>query len=74
MSVPNIFPYFNINYCLIIFFKVSESRLVKCLELGGHKTMLTCVDWSFANQCATCVTASQDGKIKISTLLVNSPA
>ncbi|KAK6633042.1 hypothetical protein RUM43_012785 [Polyplax serrata] len=55
-----------------VIYKVSDTGLIKCLELGGHKTMLTCVDWSFANQCATCVTASQDGKIKVSTLLVNS--
>ena len=40
------------------------------LALKGHKTVTTACDWATANQCCTCVTASTDGKICVSTLLM----
>ena len=44
--------------------------LVKVMDLGGHKTPVVGVDWSTAIDCRMCITGSMDGKVRISTLLV----
>uniref|UniRef100_A0A3P8NQ10 WD repeat-containing protein 91 n=1 Tax=Astatotilapia calliptera TaxID=8154 RepID=A0A3P8NQ10_ASTCA len=46
-----------------------ESALERVLSLGGHKAPVVTVDWCSAVDCGTCLTASMDGKIKLSTLL-----
>ncbi|XP_066567051.1 WD repeat-containing protein 91 isoform X1 [Amia ocellicauda] len=46
-----------------------ESGLESVLPLGGHKAPVVTVDWCTAMDCGTCLTASMDGKIKLSTLL-----
>uniref|UniRef100_A0A8C9WH91 WD repeat-containing protein 91 n=1 Tax=Scleropages formosus TaxID=113540 RepID=A0A8C9WH91_SCLFO len=46
-----------------------ESGLESILSLGGHKAPVVTVDWCSAVDCGTCLTASMDGKIKLSTLL-----
>ncbi|XP_069025176.1 WD repeat-containing protein 91 [Embiotoca jacksoni] len=46
-----------------------EPALDRVLSLGGHKAPVVTVDWSSAVDCGTCLTASMDGKIKLSTLL-----
>ncbi|XP_015217801.2 WD repeat-containing protein 91 [Lepisosteus oculatus] len=46
-----------------------ESSLASVLSLGGHKAPVVTVDWCSAMDCGTCLTASMDGKIKLSTLL-----
>ncbi|XP_056137323.1 WD repeat-containing protein 91 [Lampris incognitus] len=46
-----------------------ESTLESVLSLGGHKAPVVTVDWCSAVDCGTCLTASMDGKIKLSTLL-----
>ncbi|XP_023997078.2 WD repeat-containing protein 91 [Salvelinus sp. IW2-2015] len=47
----------------------SDSGLERVLPLGGHKAPVVTVDWCSAMDCGTCLTASMDGKIKLSTLL-----
>ncbi|XP_056288280.1 WD repeat-containing protein 91 [Pseudoliparis swirei] len=46
-----------------------EPALKSMLSLGGHKAPVVTVDWCSAVDCGTCLTASMDGKIKLSTLL-----
>uniref|UniRef100_A0A3P8YE25 WD repeat-containing protein 91 n=1 Tax=Esox lucius TaxID=8010 RepID=A0A3P8YE25_ESOLU len=46
-----------------------EGGLDSVLPLGGHKAPVVTVDWCSAMDCGTCLTASMDGKIKLSTLL-----
>uniref|UniRef100_A0A7N5ZVN8 WD repeat-containing protein 91 n=1 Tax=Anabas testudineus TaxID=64144 RepID=A0A7N5ZVN8_ANATE len=46
-----------------------EPALESVLLLGGHKAPVVTVDWCSALDCGTCLTASMDGKIKLSTLL-----
>uniref|UniRef100_H3CCZ4 WD repeat-containing protein 91 n=1 Tax=Tetraodon nigroviridis TaxID=99883 RepID=H3CCZ4_TETNG len=46
-----------------------EPALESVLPLGGHKAPVVTVDWCSAVDCGTCLTASMDGKIKLSTLL-----
>ncbi|XP_070780560.1 WD repeat-containing protein 91 [Enoplosus armatus] len=46
-----------------------EPALESVLALGGHKAPVVTVDWCSAVDCGTCLTASMDGKIKLSTLL-----
>ncbi|XP_061149340.1 WD repeat-containing protein 91 [Syngnathus typhle] len=46
-----------------------EPALESLLSLGGHKAPVVTVDWCSALDCGTCLTASMDGKIKLSTLL-----
>ncbi|RVE65460.1 hypothetical protein OJAV_G00116810 [Oryzias javanicus] len=46
-----------------------EPALERVLSLGGHKAPVVTVDWSSALDCGTCLTASMDGKVKLSTLL-----
>ncbi|XP_062268799.1 WD repeat-containing protein 91 isoform X2 [Platichthys flesus] len=46
-----------------------EPALDSVLALGGHKAPVVTVDWCSAVDCGTCLTASMDGKIKLSTLL-----
>ncbi|XP_031731589.1 WD repeat-containing protein 91 [Anarrhichthys ocellatus] len=46
-----------------------EPALESMLSLGGHKAPVVTVDWCSAVDCGTCLTASMDGKIKLSTLL-----
>uniref|UniRef100_A0A8C9ZKC4 WD repeat-containing protein 91 n=1 Tax=Sander lucioperca TaxID=283035 RepID=A0A8C9ZKC4_SANLU len=46
-----------------------EPALESVLSLGGHKAPVVTVDWCSAVDCGTCLTASMDGKIKLSTLL-----
>ncbi|KAL7853260.1 hypothetical protein AOLI_G00201040 [Acnodon oligacanthus] len=50
-----------------------ESGLESVLSLGGHKAPVVTVDWCSAVDCGTCLTASMDGKIKVSTLLAQKP-
>lgn len=46
-----------------------DGGLDTVLPLGGHKAPVVTVDWCTAMDCGTCLTASMDGKIKLSTLL-----
>ncbi|KAM6902231.1 WD repeat-containing protein 91 [Xenentodon cancila] len=46
-----------------------DPALERVLSLGGHKAPVVTVDWCSAVDCGTCLTASMDGKIKMSTLL-----
>uniref|UniRef100_A0A4W6F4P7 WD repeat-containing protein 91 n=1 Tax=Lates calcarifer TaxID=8187 RepID=A0A4W6F4P7_LATCA len=46
-----------------------EQALESVLSLSGHKAPVVTVDWCSAVDCGTCLTASMDGKIKLSTLL-----
>ncbi|XP_019745968.1 WD repeat-containing protein 91 isoform X4 [Hippocampus comes] len=46
-----------------------DPALESLLSLGGHKAPVVTVDWWSALDCGTCLTASMDGKIKLSTLL-----
>uniref|UniRef100_A0A8C5DM60 WD repeat-containing protein 91 n=1 Tax=Gouania willdenowi TaxID=441366 RepID=A0A8C5DM60_GOUWI len=46
-----------------------ETALERVMALGGHKAPVVTVDWCSAVDCGTCLTASMDGKIKLSTLL-----
>lgn len=48
-----------------------EKVLENCLSLGGHRAPVVTVDWSTAMDCGTCLTASMDGKIKLTTLLAH---
>ncbi|KAM9216184.1 WD repeat-containing protein 91 isoform 5-T5 [Dugong dugon] len=48
-----------------------ETVLESCLSLGGHRAPVVTVDWSTAMDCGTCLTASMDGKIKLTTLLAH---
>ncbi|XP_041091420.1 WD repeat-containing protein 91-like isoform X2 [Polyodon spathula] len=50
-----------------------EKGLESVLPLGGHKAPVVTVDWCTAMDCGTCLTASMDGKIKLSTLLAQKP-
>jgi len=50
-------------------YQVSGDGLKPMLDLQGHRSPLVACDWTTANQCATCLSASTDGKIKISTIL-----
>uniref|UniRef100_W5KRE7 WD repeat-containing protein 91 n=1 Tax=Astyanax mexicanus TaxID=7994 RepID=W5KRE7_ASTMX len=50
-----------------------EAGLESVLSLGGHKAPVVTVDWCSAVDCGTCLTASMDGKIKLSTLLAQKP-
>ncbi|XP_029859081.1 WD repeat-containing protein 91-like [Aquila chrysaetos chrysaetos] len=54
-----------------VLFKLNgeEKVLESCLSLGGHRAPVVTVDWSTAMDCGTCLTASMDGKIKLTTLL-----
>uniref|UniRef100_A0A8B9F0M8 WD repeat-containing protein 91 n=1 Tax=Amazona collaria TaxID=241587 RepID=A0A8B9F0M8_9PSIT len=54
-----------------VIFKLNgeEKVLESCLSLGGHRAPVVTVDWSTAMDCGTCLTASMDGKIKLTTLL-----
>ncbi|KAM8973843.1 WD repeat-containing protein 91 [Pelodytes ibericus] len=48
----------------------SDGRSMEsCLSLGGHRAPVVTVDWSSAVECGTCLTASMDGKIRLTTLL-----
>lgn len=51
-------------------FKITNTGLQSVLALKGHKSSPVACDWATANQCCTCVTASVDGKICVSTLLM----
>ncbi|XP_051536887.1 WD repeat-containing protein 91 isoform X2 [Myxocyprinus asiaticus] len=51
----------------------AEAGLESVLSLGGHKAPVVTVDWCTAMDCGTCLTASMDGKIKLSTLLAQKP-
>ncbi|NXX39328.1 WDR91 protein, partial [Tricholaema leucomelas] len=54
----------------VIFKLNSEEKVLEsCLSLGGHRAPVVTVDWSTAMDCGTCLTASMDGKIKLTTLL-----
>ncbi|KAJ8286672.1 hypothetical protein GJAV_G00041840 [Gymnothorax javanicus] len=57
------------NGGLIYRLKEGENGLETVLALGGHKAPVVTVDWCSAVDCGTCLTASMDGKIKLSTLL-----
>ncbi|XP_068608705.1 WD repeat-containing protein 91 [Brachionichthys hirsutus] len=50
-----------------------DPALDSVLSLGGHKAPVVTVDWCSAVDCGTCLTASMDGKIKLSTLLAQKP-
>lgn len=52
-----------------VIFQVLDSTLSCVLDLKGHNNATLAADWAIANQCATVVTASNDGKICMSTLL-----
>ncbi|KAJ8402099.1 hypothetical protein AAFF_G00373340 [Aldrovandia affinis] len=57
------------NGGLIYRLNEGENGLESVLPLGGHKAPVVTVDWCSAVDCGTCLTASMDGKIKLSTLL-----
>ncbi|XP_063239481.1 WD repeat-containing protein 91 [Bacillus rossius redtenbacheri] len=52
-----------------VVYKITPDGLERVLELGGHHGPARAVDWSFANQCAACATASGDGAVRVSMLL-----
>ncbi|XP_007423276.1 WD repeat-containing protein 91, partial [Python bivittatus] len=54
-----------------VIYKLSSNDKVleSCLSLGGHRAPVVTVDWCTAMDCGTCLTASMDGKIKLTTLL-----
>ncbi|XP_078424554.1 WD repeat-containing protein 91 isoform X1 [Cetorhinus maximus] len=51
----------------------TEQMLEPCLSLGGHRAPVVTVDWCTAMDCGTCLTASMDGRIKLTTLLAQKP-
>uniref|UniRef100_A0A8C1CZX6 WD repeat-containing protein 91 n=1 Tax=Cyprinus carpio carpio TaxID=630221 RepID=A0A8C1CZX6_CYPCA len=51
----------------------ADAGLESVLCLGGHKAPVVTVDWCSAMDCGICLTASMDGKIKLSTLLAQKP-
>ncbi|XP_067856076.1 WD repeat-containing protein 91 isoform X2 [Heptranchias perlo] len=51
----------------------TERTLEPCLSLGGHRAPVVTVDWCTAMDCGTCLTASMDGRIKLTTLLAQKP-
>ncbi|XP_067907187.1 WD repeat-containing protein 91 isoform X1 [Heterodontus francisci] len=51
----------------------TERILEPCLSLGGHRAPVVTVDWCTAMDCGTCLTASMDGRIKLTTLLAQKP-
>ncbi|XP_061119113.1 WD repeat-containing protein 91 [Conger conger] len=57
------------NGGLIYRLNEGDNGLESVLQLGGHKAPVVTVDWCSAVDCGTCLTASMDGKIKLSTLL-----
>ncbi|KAI1904876.1 hypothetical protein AGOR_G00010180 [Albula goreensis] len=57
------------NGGLIYRLNEGENGLESVLPLGGHKAPVVTVDWCTAMDCGICLTASMDGKIKLSTLL-----
>lgn len=61
--------------CVCLFLKLNkgDAGLESVLSLGGHKAPVVTVDWCSAVDCGTCLTASMDGKIKLSTLLAQKP-
>ncbi|MCI4386870.1 hypothetical protein PGIGA_G00067740 [Pangasianodon gigas] len=61
------------NGGLIYRLKKGDAGLESVLSLGGHKAPVVTVDWCSALDCGTCLTASMDGKIKLSTLLAQKP-
>ncbi|KAK6494403.1 WD repeat-containing protein 91-like [Huso huso] len=61
------------NGGLIYRLNEGEKGLESVLPLGGHKAPVVTVDWCTAMDCGTCLTASMDGKIKLSTLLAQKP-
>ncbi|XP_059833713.1 WD repeat-containing protein 91 isoform X3 [Hypanus sabinus] len=50
-----------------------ERAMEPCLSLGGHRAPVVTVDWCTAMDCGTCLTASMDGRIKLTTLLAHKP-
>uniref|UniRef100_A0A8D2L069 WD repeat-containing protein 91 n=1 Tax=Varanus komodoensis TaxID=61221 RepID=A0A8D2L069_VARKO len=56
-----------------VIYKLSshDKILESCLSLGGHRAPVVTVDWCTAMDCGTCLTASMDGKIKLTTLLAH---
>ena len=55
--------------CCIVF-QSPDSVGTECVMLlGGHKTPVVSVDWSASADTMTCLTASMDGKVRVSTLL-----
>ncbi|KAB0344197.1 hypothetical protein FD754_021123 [Muntiacus muntjak] len=56
-----------------VIYKLSgdDKVLESCVSLGGHRAPVVTVDWSTAMDCGTCLTASMDGKIKLTTLLAH---
>ena len=55
-----------------ILYKILSSetdRLENVLDLKGHKSHLTCTDWSASTDCGPCVTAGFNGQIRVSTML-----
>lgn len=51
----------------------TERAMEPCLSLGGHRAPVVTVDWCTAMDCGTCLTASMDGRIKLTTLLAHKP-
>ncbi|KAJ3605600.1 hypothetical protein NHX12_027645 [Muraenolepis orangiensis] len=41
------------------------------LSLGGHRSPVVTLDWSSALDCGICLTASMDGRVRVSTLLAH---
>lgn len=61
------------SVCLCLKLNKGDTGLESVLSLGGHKAPVVTVDWCSAVDCGTCLTASMDGKIKLSTLLAQKP-
>ncbi|XP_062914387.1 WD repeat-containing protein 91 [Mobula hypostoma] len=51
----------------------TDRAMEPCLSLGGHRAPVVTVDWCTAMDCGTCLTASMDGRIKLTTLLAHKP-
>ncbi|XP_061421287.1 WD repeat-containing protein 91 [Lethenteron reissneri] len=52
-----------------IVYRLESGSLSPCLTLGGHRAPVVTVEWTTAMDCGMCLTASMDGKIRVSTLL-----
>ncbi|GAB6027090.1 WD repeat-containing protein 91, variant 2 [Chamberlinius hualienensis] len=53
----------------IIYSLAPDKNFSRVMALGGHYSPVSTVDWSAAVDCGTIITASVEGKIKVSTLL-----
>lgn len=67
------FAYFQPRLSMMLYFFIlqldKERGLERVLNLEGHKSPVICVDWSTSVHYKLCLTASVDGRVRLSTLL-----